>query len=103
MNDLGSLDYSLHPEGFKAYGAALEVWNSKHPEVILSGPYETGKTFATMHKFHLLLSKYPNSRGLIVKKSYKSLVQTALVTFEENNTSYSTTTPFIFNNCLWWI
>ena len=75
--------YTLEEDkGFRAYGAALDVWNSKHPEVMLAGPYETGKTFATIYKFHILHAKYPNCRGLMVRKSYKSLVQTAIVTYE---------------------
>ena len=32
--------YTLDSQrGFRPYGAALELWNSKHKELMLSGPY----------------------------------------------------------------
>lgn len=69
--------------GFKCYGAAADFWRCKEPEVILSGPYETGKTMTVLHKLHILLAKYPGSRGLMVRKTYKSLVGSAVVTYEQ--------------------
>lgn len=74
--------------GFKCYGAAAEFWCYKGPEAILSGPYETGKTMAALHKLHTLLAKYPGSRGLMVRKTYKSLVGSAVVTYEKKVLPY---------------
>lgn len=74
--------------GTKFYGGAREFWSYKGQEAILSGPYETGKTLAAVTKFHLLLCKYPNSRALMVRKTYKSLVQSALVTYEKKVLPY---------------
>ena len=76
------------PVGFKCYGAAREFWRYKGPEVILSGPYETGKTIAALHKFNALLAKYPKSRGLMVRKTYTSLVSSAVVTYEHKVLAY---------------
>jgi len=68
--------------GVKFYGAAREFWAYKGNEAILDGPYETGKTFAALTKLHALACKYPNVRALMLRKTYKSLVQSAVVTYE---------------------
>lgn len=68
--------------GFECYGAARDFWRYKGQEVVLAGPYETGKTMATVYKLHLLLSKYPGSRGLMVRQTYKSLISSVVVTYE---------------------
>lgn len=68
--------------GFQCYGAAREFWRYRGPEAVLSGPYETGKTLAALHKLHLLLCKYPKAQGLMLRKTYKSLISSAVVTYE---------------------
>src|SRR5688572_11295251 len=74
--------------GYQAYGAAREFWRYKGPEAILAGPYETGKTLAALHKLNALAAKYPGSRGLMVRKTYKSLISSAVVTFEHKVLTY---------------
>jgi len=69
--------------GFKCYGGAAQFWASKEPELILEGPYETGKTYAALQKLNALLSKYPNTHALMVRQTYKSLLASAVVTFEK--------------------
>lgn len=69
-------------EGVQYYGPAREFWAYKGPEAMLAGPYETGKTFVALGKLHALLSKYENARALMVRKTYQSLVQSAIVTYE---------------------
>lgn len=64
------------------FGGASQFWKYKGQECILSGPYETGKTFAALTKLHALLVKYPNSRAFITRQTYKSLLSTAIVTYE---------------------
>lgn len=66
----------------KLYGGAAKFWAYKGREVILHGPYETGKTFATLTKLHALLCKYPKSQALMVRQTYKSIVSSACVTFD---------------------
>lgn len=68
--------------GFECFGAAADAWRYKGPEFILAGPYETGKTMGALNKLHALLCKYP-SRGLMVRKTYQSLVHSAVVTYEK--------------------
>jgi hypothetical protein len=69
--------------GLQFYGGAREFWRSKDLEILLEGPYETGKTIAALTKLHTLLCKYPNSRAFMTRKTYKSLVQSAVVTYEK--------------------
>jgi PBSX family phage terminase large subunit len=65
------------------YGAALDFWEYKGQEAILAGPYETGKTFTALYKLHTLLCIFPRSRALMVRKTYKSVRGSAVVTYED--------------------
>lgn len=65
------------------YGGAGDFWKYKGQEAMLSGPYESGKTLPALTKLHALLVKYPNSRAFITRQTYKSLIPTALVTYEK--------------------
>jgi phage terminase large subunit len=67
---------------YEPFGAALAVWKSKSPEVLVPGPAGTGKTRAILEKVHLYLLKYPKTRGLIVRKTRASMTESVLVTFE---------------------
>jgi phage terminase large subunit len=69
-------------EGFTPYGGASTLFYSRAPEVILSGPYDTGKTITALQKMNWLMANHVNARGLMVRKTYKSLIQSAVVTFE---------------------
>jgi phage terminase large subunit len=69
--------------GFRARGAALKLWNYKGPEVMISGPAETGKTFACCQKLDALLWKYPGSLGTIVRKVRDTMHGTVLQTFRK--------------------
>ncbi len=64
------------------YGGALDFWRYRGQEAMLSGPYESGKTLPALTKLHALLVKYPKSRAFITRQTYKSLLATALVTYE---------------------
>ena len=79
--------------GFKCYGAAREFWRCKDPEIMLSGPYETGKTMAALHKINAQLCKYPNARGLMVRQTYKSLIESVIPSFETKVLTYPPSNP----------
>lgn len=64
-------------------GAALDLLDYDGHEAIISGPYETGKTFAALYKLHRLLQTTPNARALMVRKTYKSIKNSAVVTYEQ--------------------
>lgn len=71
------------PDAPRFYNNVAVMMESKAHEVILTGPYETGKTFATLTKLHLLLCLFPKSRGLLLRRTYKSLVNSGIVTYEQ--------------------
>jgi phage terminase large subunit len=69
-------------QGFQPYGGGLALWKNKEPEVIISGPAETGKTRTALEKLDALMWKYPGAQAIIVRKTYKSLKTSVLLTFE---------------------
>lgn len=62
-------------------GAAAELIYSHDPEVIISGPSETGKTLASCWKLHTMMVKYPGAQAAIVRKTFKSMPGSVLQTF----------------------
>lgn len=64
-------------------GGMLALWESKAHEVLLSGPYQTGKTFGALSKLHALLCKYPNCYALMVRRTRKSILTSAVMTYEK--------------------
>lgn len=62
-------------------GAALQAQTITDSEWIISGPAETGKTFASMYRLHRELSNTPNARATIVRKVRAALTGTALETW----------------------
>ena len=76
----------LRPQERKPYqpmGAALKMWRSSRREVLMAGPGDTGKSRACLEKLHFCADKYPKARLLIVRKTRKSLTQSAMVTYEQ--------------------
>lgn len=69
---------------YRPYGSAVELFESRAPEVLLSGPAGTGKSRGCLEKLHMMMLLNPGSRGLIVRKTAVSLTSTALVTFREH-------------------
>jgi len=63
-------------------GSAKTLFYCKDPEVLLAGPAGTGKSRAALEKLNLLALKYPGLRGLMVRKTRESLLQSGFVTFE---------------------
>ncbi|HEX2881987.1 MAG TPA: hypothetical protein VHO25_20855 [Polyangiaceae bacterium] len=68
---------------FVAYGASAELFNLKDPQLIISGPAETGKTIACLHLLDSLAFKYPGMQGAIIRKTYRSMPGSVLQTFEK--------------------
>lgn len=69
---------------YRPWGSALELFRSRAPEVLLSGPAGTGKSRAALEKLHALMLKNPGARGLMVRKTAVSLTSSGLVTFREH-------------------
>jgi len=73
---------AISEAGFITYGGAREAFYDTSPEVMLSGPYDTGKTLSALHKLNILMGMFPNARALMVRKTYKSLINSVVVTWE---------------------
>ena len=68
---------------FAPRGAALQAFESREGELLLSGPAGTGKSRALLEKLHIAALKYPGMRGLIIRKTAVTLTTTALVTWNK--------------------
>lgn len=68
--------------GFMPYGGAATFWAAGDHETILAGPYQTGKTITALHKLNAIACVYPGARILMARKTYRSLVESACVTYE---------------------
>ncbi len=67
---------------YTPFGAARELFADRSPELLISGAAGTGKSRAALEKQHLLASKYPASRHIMVRATRDSLTQTGMITFE---------------------
>lgn len=68
---------------YRPYGAALQMFTCKAPEVLMSGPAGTGKSRGLLENIHALCEKYDGSRHLILRKTRTSLTNTTLVTYNQ--------------------
>jgi hypothetical protein len=64
--------------GLTFRGAAEVIQSTTAREWIISGPSETGKTFAALYKLHQMAQAYPGSRWVIMRKTAESLTTTAV-------------------------
>lgn len=64
-------------------GAALEIQSilGKHHEVMISGPAETGKTFACCYLVDTILRHYNNVQGVLARKIRATIVGSVLQTY----------------------
>lgn len=67
--------------GYQPFGAAVDFWKCKAPEVVISGAAETGKTLVALQKLDTLLWKYPNCHAIMIRKSQKSIYTSAIKTY----------------------
>jgi phage terminase large subunit len=65
-------------------GSARELFASRQPEVLLSGPAGTGKSRACLEKLHAMCLLNPGMRAALLRKTAVSLGSTALVTYREH-------------------
>lgn len=66
---------------YKPRGAAADIFSLRNPELVLSGAAGTGKSRSVLEKLHLAALKYPNARILMVRKTRRSLSESAMVTY----------------------
>jgi phage terminase large subunit len=64
-------------------GAALRLFDSTEPEVVLAGPAGTGKSMAALYRVHHAALNWPGARCLILRKTARTLGSTTLNTFQK--------------------
>jgi len=69
---------------YSFYGNVLNGMLCRDPEVMLSGPADTGKTLALLYKLHVCASKYPDSQISIIRKIKADIHGTVLRTWERD-------------------
>jgi phage terminase large subunit len=65
-------------------GALRMLFESKAPEVCVSGPAGTGKSRACLERVHAILQAHAGARALVVRKTRESLTESGLFTFEKH-------------------
>jgi PBSX family phage terminase large subunit len=84
---MSALPQSLTPiPGIVDYwprGASADLFRHHEPEVVISGPAGTGKTYGCLWRLHLAALKYPGMRALMVRKTQEDLTASAVVTYRE--------------------
>jgi hypothetical protein len=83
LNSSSVVDLPREQRPYRRYGAAITAWRSGRREALMAGPAATGKSRACLEKLHYCMSKYPHSRGLMLRKTRTSLTQSAMVSYEE--------------------
>jgi len=68
---------------YRPYGAAADLWICKAREVMISGPSETGKTLATLHKLDAMCWKYPNLHAIVIRKVKEDMYESVLKTYQD--------------------
>jgi len=63
------------------YGANYRAIQCREPEVMLSGPADTGKTLALLTKWHACACWYPGASLVIARKQLTDVYSTVLQTF----------------------
>ena len=74
---------AVNENGYRPQGNMCEAWRDKSPEMIISGPAETGKSYGALHKLNALCCIYPNSQAAIIRKVQSSMYGTVLSSFQK--------------------
>lgn len=65
-------------------GASKQIFTMKDEEILLAGPAGTGKSLSHLQKVHLVLSKYPGSKGAMCRKTRTSMTNSCLDMFNRH-------------------
>src|SRR5690606_41632949 len=72
---------SRHQVRYEPRGAAKELLGCRDFEVLVEGPVGTGKSYGVLWKAHLAALKYSGMRGILLRKTQKSLTESAFQTY----------------------
>jgi phage terminase large subunit len=68
---------------YRPRGAMLQFFEMHDREILLDGPAGTGKSRGCLEKVNYICEKYKGARTCMVRKTRKSLTQSAMVTYEQ--------------------
>src|SRR4029077_15530344 len=68
---------------FQPFGPGLDLFHCQDDEVLIAGPAGTGKSISCLQKLHLAMSKYPDARGFMARKTRVSMTNSCLETFQK--------------------
>ena len=75
---------SKHRIRYHPFGASKELFHRRDEEILVAGPKGTGKSLGVIQKIHLVLTKYPEARGFMARKTRASMTNSCLVTYQQN-------------------
>jgi PBSX family phage terminase large subunit len=67
---------------FEPRNVIKDLFTMKDEEILVAGPAGTGKSLGVLQKIHLVLSKYPNSKGFMCRKTRVSMTNSCIATFD---------------------
>ncbi len=65
-------------------GACKELFHDRRDELLIAGPAGTGKSRSVLEKIHLMLSKYPNAKGFMARKTRVSMNNSCMFTYQKH-------------------
>lgn len=65
-------------------GASRAAFTDRSDELLLAGPAGTGKSLGVLHKIHLVLSKYPEAKAFMARKTRSSMTDSCMATFDRH-------------------
>lgn len=68
---------------YRPRGSAKQLFESRAPEILVSGAAGTGKSRGSLEKIHLAMMKYPEAKALILRKTASSLAGSGLQTWQQ--------------------
>lgn len=68
---------------YHPHGCVKDLFTDKSEEILVAGPAGTGKSLGILQKCHLMLSKYPGSKGFMSRKTRTSMTNSCIATFNE--------------------
>lgn len=71
-------------KGYRPCGTLRENWGIRDRNVMVGGPYGTGKTRWGFERFNLYMVAYPGTVGVIARKTYDDLVPLLNAIFDEH-------------------
>jgi PBSX family phage terminase large subunit len=75
-------------------GGAAQMWADQSHELVLSGPAETGKTWAALYKVDTFLRSYPGAQATVARKVRATMYGSVLRTYDRVRAIKGNVTPY---------